>query len=108
MTIQKKDDKIQYGSVTIPYDIIRSKRIKTSEIIVDAYKITIRTPLDKDISEIRKLILGKASWILKKQKEYKDTVPQIVKPSFQHGSTLPYHGKDYPIILFARRFMDKV
>lgn len=67
MTIQKKDDKIQYGSVTIPYGIIRSKRIKTSEIIVDAYKkITIRTPLDKDISEIRKLILGKASWILKK------------------------------------------
>jgi predicted metal-dependent hydrolase len=55
-------------AVTIPYDIIRSKRIKTSEIIVDADKVTIRTPLNKDISGIRKLVLGKASWILKKTK----------------------------------------
>jgi hypothetical protein len=57
MTIQKEEgeDKIQYGTVTIPYDIIRTKRIKTSEIIVDADKVTVRTPLDKDTSEIRKL-----------------------------------------------------
>jgi hypothetical protein len=40
--------KVQYGNMTISYDIIKSKRIKTSEIIVDAYKITIRTPLDHD------------------------------------------------------------
>jgi len=75
--------KVQYGNITIPYDIIKSKRIKTSEITVDADKVTIRTPLDKDISEIRKLVLDKASWILKKQKQYKDRVPQILKPSFQ-------------------------
>jgi predicted metal-dependent hydrolase len=101
MTIQKEDydnDKIQYGTVTICYDIIRSKRIKTSEIIVDPdNKITIRTPLHKDIFQIRRLVLGKARWILKKQKEYKDTVPQMVKPSFHEGSTLPYLGKSYPI-----------
>jgi Protein of unknown function DUF45 len=41
--------------------------------------------------------LDKASWILKKQKEYKDTVPQILKPNFQEGSALPYLGKAYPI-----------
>jgi predicted metal-dependent hydrolase len=110
MAIQKEKegedydcDKIQYGTVTISYDIIRSKRIKTSEIIVDADKVTIRTTLNKDISEIRKLVLGKASWILKKQKEYKDTIPEIVKPSFQEGSTLPYLGKDYPIKIFKRQ-----
>lgn|ERR1041385_4026007 len=43
MTIQKEEDydndKIQYGTVTICYDIIRSKRIKTSEIIVDPDKL---------------------------------------------------------------------
>jgi predicted metal-dependent hydrolase len=69
MTIQKEEnDKVEYVTVTIPYDIIRSKRIKTSEIIVDADNITIRTPLDKDITQIRKLVLGKANWILKKTK----------------------------------------
>lgn len=40
--------KIQYGN-------IKSKCIKTSEIIIDADKVTIRTPLNKDISEVRKL-----------------------------------------------------
>lgn len=44
--------KIQYGTITIPYDIIKSKRIKTSEIIVDADKVIIRTSLSKDIFEI--------------------------------------------------------
>ena len=72
-------DKIQYGTGIISYVIIRSKkhkRIKVSEIIVDAdNKITVRTPLDKDIPDIRKLVLGKASWILKKQKQHKEMVP---------------------------------
>ena len=95
-----KKAKIQYGTITIPYDIIKSKRIKTSEIIVDAYEVTIRTPLNKDISEIRKLVLDKASWILKKQKEYKEMVPQIVKASYQEGSTLPYLGKSCPLKIF--------
>ena len=35
---------IQYGTITIPYHIIKSKRIKTSEIIVESEKVTIRTP----------------------------------------------------------------
>ena len=68
-----KKSKIQFGTITIPYNIIKSKRIKTSEIIVDADKVTIRTPLNKETSEIRKLVLDKASWIIKKQKEYKDS-----------------------------------
>jgi hypothetical protein len=39
--IQKKG-KIQYGTITIPYYVIKSKRIKTSEIIVDSDTVTIR------------------------------------------------------------------
>jgi hypothetical protein len=38
---------IQYGTATIPYHIIKSKRVKISEIIVDSDKVAIRTPLDK-------------------------------------------------------------
>jgi predicted metal-dependent hydrolase len=78
--IQRKG-KIQYGTITIPYYIIKSKRIKTSEIIVDSNKVTVRTPLDKNFSEIRRIVSDKASWILKKQKEYRETIPQIIKPS---------------------------
>jgi predicted metal-dependent hydrolase len=76
-----KKAKIQYGTTTIPYHIIKSKRIKTSEIIVDSDKVTIRTPLNKSLSDIHNIISGKAAWILKNQKEYKETIPQIIKPT---------------------------
>jgi predicted metal-dependent hydrolase len=89
--------KIQYGTTTIPYHIIKSKRVKTSEIIVDSNKVTIRTPLDKSLSDIERIISGKASWILKKQKEYKEAIPQIIKPTYREGSTLPYLGRNYPL-----------
>jgi predicted metal-dependent hydrolase len=82
-----KKGKIQYGTTTILYHIIKSKRIKTSEIIVDSDKVTIRTPLNKSLSDIHNIISGKAAWILKKQKEYKETIPQIIKPTFEEGST---------------------
>jgi predicted metal-dependent hydrolase len=89
--------KIQYGTITIPYHVVKSKRIKTSEIIVESDTVTIRTPLNKNSSDIQQLVSGKASWILKKQKEYKDAVPQIMKPTFEEGSTLPYLGKNYAL-----------
>jgi hypothetical protein len=50
-----KKGKVQYGTVTIPYHIIKSKRIKTSEIIVDHDKVTIRTPLNKDLADIKRI-----------------------------------------------------
>jgi predicted metal-dependent hydrolase len=48
--------KIQYGTITIPYNIVKSKRIKTSEIIVESHKVTIRTPLNKSQSDIEGII----------------------------------------------------
>jgi predicted metal-dependent hydrolase len=80
--IQQKD-KVKYGTTTIPYYIIKTRRIKTSELIVDADTITVRAPFDKDKKEIERLVLDKASWILKKQKEYRETKPEIIKPSFK-------------------------
>jgi predicted metal-dependent hydrolase len=71
--------------------------IKTSEIIVDSDKVTIRTPLNKSLSDIKRIISGKASWILKKQRVYKETIPQITKPTYEEGSTLPYLGRNYPL-----------
>ena len=94
--IQQKD-KVKYGTITIPYHIIKTRRIKTSEVIVDADTITVRTPYNKDRTEIQKLVLDKARWILKKQKEYRETAPEITKPSFEENTTLPYLGNNYSL-----------
>jgi predicted metal-dependent hydrolase len=72
----KQTDNAKYGTITIPYNVIKTGRIKTSEVIVDADTITVRAPLEKD-REIQRLVLNKASWILKKQKEYNETIPEV-------------------------------
>ena len=97
--IHQQQGKVKYGTATIPYYIIKTRRIKTSELIVDANMITVRAPLDKNKSEIQRLVLDKASWILKKQRECKDTIPQIIKPTFKKDTTLPYLGSNYPLTI---------
>jgi hypothetical protein len=39
--IHQQQDKVKYGTTTIPYYIIKTGRIKTSELIVDADTITV-------------------------------------------------------------------
>ena len=92
----KMKGKLRYGNTTINYSIIKTKRRKTSEIIVDKDTVEIRTPFNKPNHEIRNIVKDKANWILKKQKEYRDMNPEITKPIFGENSTLPYLGKNYP------------
>lgn len=63
--------KIQYGNSTIEYSVIKSRRRKTSQIMVDKDEVIVRTPITKNNSEIKKIIQNKASWIFKKQLEFK-------------------------------------
>lgn len=95
-------DSVRYGTATIRYRIIKTRRrVKTSEVIVDAdtATVTVRAPLKKDKSEIQKIVLVKASWILKKQREYRENKPQLIKPTFKQNSTLPYLGKNYRLVI---------
>ena len=94
---EERKQKLEYGNNRIEYSVIRSKRVKTSEITVDDDKVIIRTPFGKPLSEIEKIIEEKASWILKKQQEHKKVIPEIIKPTFEEESTLPYLGKNYRI-----------
>lgn len=98
----KLKEKFAYGNITINYSVIKTKRRKTSEIIVDKDLVEIRTPFDKPDQEIRNIVKGKANWILKKQKEYRELNPEITKPTYEENSTLPYLGKNYTLKIFKR------
>jgi predicted metal-dependent hydrolase len=108
MIRRQQQDRVKYGTITIPYRIVKTSRIKTSELIVDANTITVRSPFDKDRSEIKKLVLDKAGWILKKQREYKDTISQITKPSFTENSTIPYLGNNYPVTINGNQLRNDI
>jgi len=98
---QLQSRKLQYGKTTIEYDLVKSKRVKTSEIIVDENKILVRTPFDKSQFEIDKLLEGKAKWILDKQREYREHQKKINKPTFNSDSTLPYLRRNYSLKIYS-------
>lgn len=93
-------DRVRYGTATIFYDIIKTRRVKTSEVIVESDStITVRTPIDKNKHEIQRIVLDKASWILHKQREIRESIPDLKKPTYKENSTLPYLGRNYRLII---------
>jgi predicted metal-dependent hydrolase len=70
---------------------------------VDENEITLRIPSTKSINDAEKLIDDKIRWITRKQKEYKERIPQIEKPSYLQGSTIPFLGKNYEIEIINDR-----
>ena len=64
--------KLRYGNSVIKYNVVKSKRRKTSEIRVDDTGVEIRTPITKKDSEIQDIINNKKQWIFKKQLEFFD------------------------------------
>jgi hypothetical protein len=50
----------QHGNNKILYNLVRSKRQKTSELIIEnENEITLRVPFDKPLSEIKEIIQKK-------------------------------------------------
>lgn len=64
--------KIKYGKSIIQYNVIKSKRRKTSEISIDQNNVIVRTPIAKSNQEIKKLMETKARWIFKNQLKFAD------------------------------------
>jgi predicted metal-dependent hydrolase len=91
----------KFDGETIEYSVHRSKRVRTSEIIVDEDSVMVRTPMDKPMSEIESIVGRKKNWIVKKQNEYRKREYHITKPTFEVDSTLPYLGKNIPVKISA-------
>ena len=87
----------QYGTKIVNYNLVRSRRVKTCEIIIEGEnRVLIRSPYSKPVSEIENLLKSKMTWISTKQIEYKqkENKIQVIKPIFQNNSTVPYLGRN--------------
>lgn len=93
--IKKQNYKLNYGTDVIEYSVVKTRRRKTSEVIVDKNTVEVRAPLYKPDHEIEQVVRNKAGWIFHKQKEYREMNLHITKPTFVENSTLPYLGKNY-------------
>lgn len=88
--------RVHFGSTVIPYEIIASKRRKTSQIFVEKNKVQVRVPYAKTNSQIKAMVEGKKQWIFKKQLELKHR-KQKKSQSYKNGSRVPYFGKLYKL-----------
>lgn len=68
--------KVRYGNSVINYSVVKSKRRKTSQIVVDKTGVLVRTPLHKSNQEIKKIVDVKKQWIFKKQLEFGNRITQ--------------------------------
>jgi len=98
--------KLRYGNSIIKYNVVKSKRRKTSEIRVDESGVEIRTPIIKKDSEIQELIDEKKQWIFKKQLEFKDRKKQRDKNLYKN--IIIYFGKDVPLKIKTRQKNEKI
>ena len=85
--------KIKYGNSIIQYDLIKSKRRKTSQITVTTQGVTVRTPHTKTTEDVKKCCKKEFNGFLKKQLHF----AKQKKPAFSTKSTLSVLGKDYKI-----------
>ena len=85
--------KAKYGNSVIQYDLIQSKRRKTSQITVTTEGVTVRTPQTKTSDDVKNMIQQRLQWIFKKQLYF----AKQKKPAFSTKSLLTIQGKDYKI-----------
>ena len=85
--------KVKYGNSIIKYDLIQSKRRKTSQITVTPDGVTVRTPQTKTTNDVQNMIQQRVQWIFKKQLDF----AKQKKPAFSIKSLLTIQGKNYKI-----------
>jgi len=88
---------IKFGNSKIQFDIVRSSKRKTTEILVDRSGVRVLAPSYKSERQIGALIKANARWIYRKQLGSKEETQE--KLSFHEGSKLPYLGR-YHILQF--------
>jgi len=70
---------VKYGNSVIVYDLIKSKRRKTSQITVTTDGVIVRTPQTKSTTDVKNMIKQRLQWIFKKQLEFNDIKKQKTK-----------------------------
>lgn len=87
---------VTFGSKKIQFAIRKSKRKKTIAIQVQPNStVIVLTPQLIEVEKIKKIVLKRAKWIIKKQeilRQLKNNVPQ---KDFVSGETFPFLGRQY-------------
>jgi len=88
---------IQFGKSKINYNVKRSTRRKTTEIVVSKIGVNVLTTIKKPENEINDLVQSHSKWIFTKKLSIKEEKP--IKITYENNSKLPYLGMNYPLFI---------
>lgn len=97
-------DRVNYDGAVIEYEIKRSpRRRKTVEVKVEGGDVRVAAPAAATDDYLRRFVLSKAPWIMRTIHEPPPSAPETLPQRFADGATLPFLGRDYPMLTCAPR-----
>jgi predicted metal-dependent hydrolase len=88
-------DSIAYGSVLIPYTVVRRGR-RTLEIAVEPdSRISVAAPISASVESIRAKVRKRAAWILKQQRFFEQFNPRTPERRYLSGESHLYLGRQF-------------
>jgi hypothetical protein len=93
-------DRVEYGTRTIDFDVVRSDRSTLGLHVHPDGSVVIRAPMDADREAIRAKVRKRARWIAQQQRDFASFVrPPRPEKEYLAGETHRYLGKQYRIRL---------
>ena len=90
-------DRVRFGDTVIQYEVRRSaRRKKTVQITLEGSEVQVTAPDTLPASDIRRIVLQRAPWIVARMS---DTGPPVPPRQFVSGETLPYLGRDVRLLV---------
>ncbi|HVP94543.1 MAG TPA: SprT family zinc-dependent metalloprotease [Methanoregulaceae archaeon] len=89
------EDSVRFGDSKISYGITYSRKRKTLAIVLHrpGY-IEVKAPAGFSLSSVRKVVLRKSPWILKKLAGFADSTPRAVTRVYSSGELFHYLGNE--------------
>lgn len=88
--------RVQYGSATIEYELIFSRRKTLGIHVYPDSSVIVRAPLGSQPGQIEEIVRRRGSWILKQQHKFQSAPPKKALPRrYVSGEENRFLGKQY-------------
>lgn len=90
-----RSHQIQYGTVTIQYDLTFAPRKTLAISVHPDLHVTVCAPTDAALDDVAATVRRRAPWILRRQREFTYHQPHIPPRQYRSGETHRYLGRQY-------------
>lgn len=100
MSILKGRHQLQYGTTTIEYELMYSKRKTLAIHVYPDGSVVVDAPFETDLKAVETKILKRAAWILRQKQQFQSyAVARALPRRYVSGESFAYLGRHYRLKL---------